>query len=84
MQKKYQIYGSGDRGTLELRAIFTDLEVPHSFVDIRVNQRGHDPLLFLVSQRLITVPQVFDPDGGRVGDFEATIRHLDSLVEQIG
>ena len=76
----YIIYGAGDTGTLELRAIFTELDLPYRFVDIRrAVDRGGDPLKFLNERNLLTVPQVFMPSGDLIGNFEATIGFLDSL-----
>lgn len=86
MQDNYLIYGSGDSGTLELRGIFTELELPYTFIDIRqAAKRGQrDPLKFLADRRLLTVPQVFQANGELIGNFEATITYLDSLVEVVG
>jgi uncharacterized protein YqjF (DUF2071 family) len=78
MSKAYDIYGSGDAGTQELRDIFTRFDIPYTFVDIRRSHpgRGIDPLVFLRSNRLDSVPQVFEATGEYVGDFSETIRQF--------
>jgi hypothetical protein len=75
---KYKIYGAGDNGTNELRHILTEHQIPHSFVDIRCRptRKESDPIAFLVSHRLQTVPQVFLGDV-LIGTFEAMLKHLD-------
>jgi hypothetical protein len=85
MQDKYLIFGSGDSGTRELCDIFTDLALPYTFIDIRQPaKRGqHDPLKFLADHRLHTVPQVFQPNGALIGNFQATVTYLDSRIEVI-
>jgi hypothetical protein len=78
---KYEIFGSGDPGTRELLDIFAKSGIAYTFVDIRETypSRTSDPLTFLHSKRLDSVPQVFQATGEYIGDFNGTIRHLDKM-----
>ena len=78
----YIIYGSGDRGTLELRGIFTERDIPYTFIDIRrAGRKGrNDPMFLLGQHHLTTVPQVFTLDGKHIGNFEMTIAYLDGAI----
>lgn len=78
---QFIIYGSGDRGTAELRAIMSERGIAHIFVDLRIRPKKGKrcPIEFLIHRCLMTVPQVFTTFGEHIGDFEHTVEYLATM-----
>ena len=71
------VYGAGDIGTREVRARFFEKGIPIEFRDTRDLQGGA-----LVALRRLghdTIPQVYFPDYGYLGNYEQTMAHLAKL-----